>query len=126
MFTDIDTITHAKRLFDEEVFSLKRDAREIRYLNAYGRNLAEKRDAVYDILHRTHGMEDPSRVDILATVAAARDEGLWHNLNEVIRSKANLALVTTDPGVNDQLDDSIRKLERVFEHDFIEASDHTE
>eukprot|EP00977_Amphora_coffeiformis_P009694 scaffold2230_cov187-Amphora_coffeaeformis.AAC.14 len=123
MFTDIDTITNAKRLFDDEVFNLRKDAREIRYLHAYGRNPAEKRNAVYDILQRTHELE---RGDIGATVMSTHDEHLWHNLNEVIRSKANLTLLTNDPTVNDQLDGSIRKLEEVFEHEFSEASDHTE
>ena len=121
MFTDnTDTMSHAKHQFDNELFSLRRDAQEIRTLNAHGRHV-EKWTAVRDILHRTGDLEGAAAVR-----AVVHDEHLWHNLNEVIRSKANLALITTDPAINDQLDSSIRKLEQVFDHEFSEASDHTE
>ena len=123
MSLDMDTITHAKRQFDNEVNAIRRDARAIRSLNVENMQV-DKWNPIQDIIHRTSELE--SAGDVYRLVKAQHDEKLWHNLNEVIRSRANLTLFTPDPVVNDQLDRSIRKLEEVFEHEFSEASDGSE
>lgn len=124
MSLDMETITDAKRHFDNEIFALRRDARIIRKLNA-NELTVDKWNPIQDILQRTADLESP-RTHVHRLVESQREETLWHNLNEVIRAKANLALMTPDPVVNDQLDRSISKLEQVFDHEFSEASDSTE
>ena len=113
------TLTNAKRHFDSQLYALRRDARIIRTLNANDLTV-EKWNPIQDILTRTVQLETPQAA---VHPLVGRDDALWHNLNAVIRAKANLTLLTPDPAVNDQLERSISQLQHVFDAEFSEASE---
>lgn len=124
MFLDLRTIDLAMRQFQKEVQELRKAAQDIREMTSPDRNQAEKWDAVRDILERTRKLEQPDDSGAIGLLVESQGEKkLWHNLNEVIRSRANLALMTYDDHVCDQLDRSIAKLEEIFNQEVYEASE---